>query len=128
MTPSPHREHQPSLRADLDLGRAGGTDELGRGRGDGRASGQAPAVAVQHDDPTNLVAVEVGEPVEHLDGLEAGRHRRGREYAAVPVYRVAWLVTVVVCLVTAVLLLLSGYQGYAGVAVAVAASAAINLR
>jgi hypothetical protein len=41
--------------------------------------------------------------------------------------RVAWFVTVVVALVTALLLLLSGYEGYAGLGVAVAASAAINL-
>ena len=42
--------------------------------------------------------------------------------------RVAWLVTVLVALVTALLLLLSGYTGYAGLGIAVAASAAINLR
>jgi hypothetical protein len=41
--------------------------------------------------------------------------------------RVAWFVTVVVALVTALLLLLSGYDGYAGLGVAVAASAAINV-
>ena len=41
--------------------------------------------------------------------------------------RVAWLVTVLVALVTALLLALSGYTGYAGLGVAVAASAAINL-
>jgi hypothetical protein len=41
--------------------------------------------------------------------------------------RIAWLVTVGVALVTALLLLVSGYQGYAAVAVAVGASAAINL-
>jgi hypothetical protein len=41
--------------------------------------------------------------------------------------RVAWFVTVVVALLTALLLLLSGYDGYAGLGVAVAASAAINL-
>lgn len=41
--------------------------------------------------------------------------------------RVAWLVTVLVALLTALLLLLSGYTGYAGLGVAVAASAAINL-
>jgi hypothetical protein len=41
--------------------------------------------------------------------------------------RIAWLVTVLVALVTALLLLLSGYDGYAGLGVAVAASAAINL-
>jgi hypothetical protein len=41
--------------------------------------------------------------------------------------RVAWLATVVVALVTALLLALSGYTGYAGLGVAVAISAAINL-
>lgn len=45
-----------------------------------------------------------------------------------PLSRIAWLTTVAACLVTAVLLLVSGYDGYAGLAVAVAASAAINLR
>ena len=52
----------------------------------------------------------------------------GRENAPVPLEKIAWLVTVGACVVTAVLLLLSGYQGYAGVAVAVGVSAAINLR
>jgi hypothetical protein len=41
--------------------------------------------------------------------------------------RIAWLATVLVALLTALLLLLSGYTGYAGLGVAVAASAAINL-
>ncbi|HTC73649.1 MAG TPA: hypothetical protein VK655_12240 [Solirubrobacteraceae bacterium] len=41
--------------------------------------------------------------------------------------RVAWLVTVLIALITAVALLLSGYQGYAGLGLAVAISAAINL-
>ena len=43
------------------------------------------------------------------------------------VTRIAWLVTVLVSLLTAVLLLLSGYEGYAGLGLAVAISAAINL-
>jgi ABC-type Fe3+-siderophore transport system permease subunit len=43
------------------------------------------------------------------------------------VTRVAWLTTVLVALLTALLLLLAGYTGYAGLGVAVAASAAINL-
>jgi hypothetical protein len=43
------------------------------------------------------------------------------------VERVAWILTVGVSLVTALLLLLSGYDGYAGLGVAVAISAAINL-
>jgi len=45
----------------------------------------------------------------------------------VPLQRAAWLVTIAACLVTAILLLVSGYQGYAALAVAVGASAAINL-
>ena len=45
-----------------------------------------------------------------------------------PIVRIAWLVTVVACLITALILLLSGYLGYFGVALAVAISAAINLR
>jgi hypothetical protein len=46
----------------------------------------------------------------------------------VPLNRIAWLTTVVACLITGLLLLLAGYQGYAGVALVVALSAAINLR
>jgi hypothetical protein len=41
--------------------------------------------------------------------------------------RIAWLVTVLACLVTAAILLVDGYYGYAGVTIAVAISAAINL-
>jgi hypothetical protein len=46
----------------------------------------------------------------------------------VAIERIAWLVTVIVALITALLLVLSGYDGYAGLGVAVAAAAAINLR
>jgi hypothetical protein len=46
----------------------------------------------------------------------------------VPLSRIAWLVTVGVCAIAALVLLLSGYDGYAGIAVAVGLSAAINLR
>ncbi|HEY5194472.1 MAG TPA: hypothetical protein VIJ39_11465 [Solirubrobacteraceae bacterium] len=41
--------------------------------------------------------------------------------------RVSWIVTVFIALLTAVLLLLSGYTGYAALSVAVGISAAINL-
>jgi hypothetical protein len=41
--------------------------------------------------------------------------------------RIAWLVTVGICLITALILLLSGYDGYAGVTLGVAIAAAINL-
>ncbi|MFZ1153365.1 MAG: hypothetical protein WAN93_00525 [Solirubrobacteraceae bacterium] len=41
--------------------------------------------------------------------------------------RVAWITTVLVALLVALLLLLSDYTGYAALSIAVAASAAINL-
>jgi hypothetical protein len=44
-----------------------------------------------------------------------------------PLSRLAWLVTVALCLITALILLLSGYTGYAGVTVAVGLAALINL-
>jgi hypothetical protein len=44
-----------------------------------------------------------------------------------PLSRIAWLTTVLVALVAALLLLLEGYTGYAGLATAVGASASINL-
>jgi hypothetical protein len=41
--------------------------------------------------------------------------------------RAAWIVTVFVALLTALLLALAGYTGYAGLSTAVAAAASINL-
>jgi hypothetical protein len=41
--------------------------------------------------------------------------------------RLAWILTVLAALVTALLLLLAGYTGYAGLSLAIAGSAAINL-
>lgn len=43
------------------------------------------------------------------------------------VERLAWLATVLVALLTALLLLLAGYTGYAGLGLAVAVAASINL-
>jgi hypothetical protein len=45
----------------------------------------------------------------------------------VPLPRISWMVTVGVCLIAAVLLLVSGYSGYAAVLVAIGAAAAVNL-
>ena len=42
--------------------------------------------------------------------------------------RIAWIVTVGLCLVTALILVLPGYTGYAGGTLAVALAAASNLR
>lgn len=41
--------------------------------------------------------------------------------------RISWSVTVAICLIAALLLLLSGYYGYSGVLLAVAAAAGVNL-
>lgn len=49
------------------------------------------------------------------------------EDARVGFNRIAWLVTVAAALITALLLFLSGYNGYGAVAIAVGLSAAINL-
>jgi hypothetical protein len=49
------------------------------------------------------------------------------EDAGVSFNRIAWLVTVGAALITALLLFISGYNGYAAVAIAVGLSAAINL-
>jgi hypothetical protein len=49
------------------------------------------------------------------------------EDSTVDLARVAWIVTVVGCLIAFVILLADGYSGYAGVTFAVAVSASINL-
>lgn len=54
--------------------------------------------------------------------------RRIRDDGAVTLERAAWMVTVAALLVGGVILLVSGYQGYAALSGAVALSAAINLR
>jgi hypothetical protein len=49
------------------------------------------------------------------------------EESTVNLGRVAWLVTVVACSIAVLVLILDGYYGYAGVTLAVAISAGINL-
>jgi hypothetical protein len=49
------------------------------------------------------------------------------EESTVNIGRAAWLVTVCACLVAVLILILDGYYGYAGVTLAVAISAGINL-
>jgi hypothetical protein len=51
----------------------------------------------------------------------------GGENTAVDLARIGWLTTVVVLMITVLILTLQGYYGYAGVTLAVALSAAINL-
>jgi hypothetical protein len=45
----------------------------------------------------------------------------------VNVARIGWLTTVLACLIAVLILAVQGYYGYAGVTLAVAISAAINL-
>lgn len=47
--------------------------------------------------------------------------------AVVSAPKIAWLTTVMACLIAAVLLLANGYIGYFGVVLAVGAAAAVNL-
>jgi hypothetical protein len=88
----------------------------------------------------SLCAAENGTPTRRISSQEAlGSRLRSlqttahpqsdvRHDTAVPLARIAWLVTVAICLVAVALLLLSDYFGYAGVVGAVGLSAAINLR
>jgi hypothetical protein len=59
----------------------------------------------------------------------AARRTIGRAWkdGGVTIGRIAWLVTVLVCVVAGVALLLSGYQGYGAVVLVVGVAAAINL-
>lgn len=41
--------------------------------------------------------------------------------------RIAWLTTTAVCMITALILFLNGYQGYGVVLIAVGLAAAVNL-
>lgn len=61
--------------------------------------------------------------------VPAGGHNRPVDVdeSTVNLGRAAWLVTVIACLVAVLILILDGYYGYAGVTLAVAISAAINL-
>lgn len=61
-------------------------------------------------------------------GSGQGSWAVGENSRPVPLSRIAWLVTVAICVIATAILLLSGYDGYAGVVLAVALAAAINLR
>jgi hypothetical protein len=70
----------------------------------------------------------IPEPRRPADGghRDAAIHRDGQN-RAVDLGRISWLVTTFACMVAVLILLLNGYYGYAGVTLAVAVSAAINL-
>ena len=57
--------------------------------------------------------------------LDTSRQHNTR---AVPLSRIAWLLTVAVAVITGVILLIDGYTGYGVLSFVVGAAAAINLR
>lgn len=86
------------------------------------------------------MAAQCGDPIGRHDdpgrtGEPSRRPREGLTSSVIAAWddrpvnirRVSWTVTVGVCLLIGLLLLVSGYQGYAAVALAVGASAALNL-
>jgi hypothetical protein len=93
--------------------------------------GHTPAPVASGDgaEPETLAERTVAEAAsEAAIGPEAGPGGdRGRDHSDVDLGRIAWVVTVLGCLVAVVILVLEGYFGYAGVTLAVGAAAAINL-
>jgi hypothetical protein len=77
-----------------------------------------------------MIPAICGNPCAPTGALQASKrlHRPAHgENKPVDLARLAWLVTVFVCLIAVVILVLQGYLGYAAVTFAVAASAGINL-
>jgi len=77
-------------------------------------------------------AADVGrqlvEVIESQGRSESWFGHQSRQNTPVPLSRIAWIATVAICVVAAVLVLLNGYVGYFFVLLAVGASAAVNLR
>jgi hypothetical protein len=59
--------------------------------------------------------------------LADATRRSKRKDTAVSLSRIAWALTVLICLIVGLVLLLDHYQGYPAVALAIAIAAAINL-
>jgi hypothetical protein len=75
-----------------------------------------------HISPPPTRPVEPPEPIEAEPTVTEADHN-----TTVDLGRIAWLGTVLVCLLVVLILVLQGYYGYAGVTFAVAVAAAINL-
>ena len=72
--------------------------------------------------PPQTSRVERGSSFAGNTVVTADRHNHDVELG-----RIAWICTVITCLVTVAILLIDGYYGYAEVTFAVAVAAAINL-
>lgn len=88
----------------------------------------APADAPQRERRRQPLFAGFRSRSEHIFGTAPDATPPWRaQCAAVPLPRIAWLVTVLVALLTGVILLLDGYTGYGILAFVVGASAAVNL-
>jgi hypothetical protein len=82
--------------------------------------------ALEHDAAPAMPGSQAGNPAADPPDA-AGTVRADDDAPAFDLARVAWLVTVLACLLAVTILVLNGYIGYAGVTLAVALAAAINL-
>jgi hypothetical protein len=80
----------------------------------------SPTTTNHLEHPPDSAGPNVGDDGEN-DAVDLGQN------TAVDLGRLAWLGTVLVCLITVLILVLQGYYGYAAVTFAVALAAAINL-
>jgi hypothetical protein len=98
----------------------------------------APAVAPERDDSHTRPAAQqelrelgratLARATEQPPPRESGETVRSEDTEpTVDLARVAWVVTVLACLLAVTILVLDGYVGYAGVTLAVAVAAGINL-
>jgi hypothetical protein len=121
------RAHDPVGAAVLQLRRAArGVEQRPRGSGQLGRAGEQRAARVE-DDRRAHVGRQLVHVFECQGGGQGRRHRRAAEYGRVPLNRIAWLTTVGICLIISLILLISGYLGYAGVLLAIAIAAGINL-
>jgi hypothetical protein len=108
--------------------------QIDRERGEPRQRARRRQRTARHRDRPGTAGPRGGAgTAAEREGRPAARARsaavgRARDNARVTFIRIAWLATVLACVVTGVVLLVSGYQGYAAVFGAVGACAAINLR
>jgi hypothetical protein len=87
-----------------------------------RALGRDALARAEREQPSPVLAREPAPPVPESEAV-----RPEDNTPAVDLARMAWLVTVLACLLAVAILVLQGYVGYAGVTLAVAVAAAINL-
>jgi hypothetical protein len=80
----------------------------------------SPTTTERLDPPPDTTQGVVGDDGDN-DAVDPGQN------TAVDLGRIAWLGTVLVCLVVVLILVLQGYYGYAAVTFAVALAAGINL-